>query len=926
MQFLKVLFFCFICNIANAQNINGKLSDTATNSDVTNTVICLIKVKDSSLIAFTRVKTNGTFTMPKPTDGKYVILISNPKYFDFLDTITIANKTTDVGNYFIKTKSKMMEDVIVRAKVSPIKIKGDTIIYTADSFKVREGANVEDLLKKLPGITIGRNGEITAMGQSVKKVLVDGEEFFGSDPGIVTKNLQANAVDKVEVFDKKSDQAAFTGIDDGVKDKTINLKLKDSKKNGYFGKLEASGGTPSNFDMQAMINAFKNKRKIAAFGMAGNIGNTSLGWEDNQSYGNNDGSENTRWEDGGMYYSSNNGDEFSGFYGGRGGIPQNWNAGAHYSNKFNNDKQTVNFGYKYNKVNALAQNRNYGKTFLPDTSWNDNSNSNAFSSKNRNKINLSIETKLDSFNIVKFTLNAHEQNSNTNNNSFSESFSGANAINNSNRFTTNDAKGKNLAATALWMRKFKKLNRSLSLNVSNTINNNESEGSLLSYNNIYKAGIIFKRDTIDQLKINTSQSSVWTSRISYTEPLTKKITAEVNYSLNYNANDNNRQSLNKDANGKYNVLATDFSNNFEFRTTVQTPGVSFKYDHKKIKGSIGTRVGLNKFNQKNVTNNTTTKYNFTNIFPTANFNIKMKGNSNLGLNYNGSGIAPTLNQLQPIQDNSNPFYIVTGNPNLKQSFTHRVSGNYNMWNVIKNKNIYSYFNFAKQQNAYTTDARVDTFGRTISKTVNVNGNYNMYFGFNYGFKIKSIGLDIEFGPNGSFNNNNGFVNGIINNSKSNSYGINTHFSKWVENKAGDNLFGFGVRNSFTQNKNKSTINQSSAANFKMASGASYINVAITKKLNLNTELEYESRQKDARFTQNNNFALWNSELNYEIKKNVFNLNFKVKDLLNQNRGFSRNFTSYNYNESYFNTLKRYWLLTATYKFNSQKLKSTKNAK
>jgi Outer membrane protein beta-barrel family len=927
MRYLNILFFCLLVQFTNAQSkmISGKVIDSITKGNVSNGVVTLVKVQDSALVDFTRVKADGSFSMAKPNNGAYYLYVSHPRFADFVDSITIDDAKFDLGTIYVTTKRRMLEQVIVKAQVSPIKIKGDTIIYTADSFKVKEGANVEDLLKKLPGIQVGRNGEIKAMGETVKKVLVDGEEFFGSDPGVVTKNLQANAIDKVEVFDKKSDQAAFTGIDDGVKDKTINLKLKDNKKKGYFGKLEATGGTPDNYDAQAMINAFQNKRKLAAFGMLGNIGNTSLGWDDNQSYGGGDGIEMGTGEFGGMWMSSQ-GDDFSNFWGGSNGIPKNWNGGMHYSNKFNKDKQNLNFGYKYNKVNSIAENKTFSTTFLPDSTWNDNSGSTAFSSKNRNKVNFSLETKLDSFNIIKFTINAHEQNTIGTNNSFSESFSDVNPINASTRKVTNDAKSKNLAVTALWMHKFKKLNRTLSLNLSNTYTQNNSDGFLLSYNSFYKNGVLLKRDTVNQEKINTSENRNFSTRLSYTEPLTKKITAELSYALNYNGNDNNRTSLDRDASGKYTIVAPQFSNNFAFRTTVHTPSVSFKYDHKKIKASIGTKLGFNHFDQKDITNNRVSLYNFTNVFPSASFGVKLKGNSGINLNYNGSGVAPKLDQLQPIQDNNNPFAIVIGNPDLKQSFTHNFFGNYNMWNVIKNKNIWSNFGIRTQQNAYTSFTTIDTLGRRITKTVNVNGNYSANFSFNYGFKIKSIGLGLYIGPSLSTSKGINFVNGLKNISRTSSYGFSMNADKWVEDKDGNNKFGFWMQHSFTQNNNKASINQTSAANFRMLSGNVSIDVAITKKLHLNNEVEYEVRQKDPRFAQNNNFALWNIALQQVIIKGSFTMEFKVRDLLNQNRGFNRSFNSYNYTESFYNTLRRFWTLTATYKFNSQKLKKKTDAK
>ncbi len=200
-------------------------------------------------------------------------------------------------------KSKLLAEVIVKSG-SPIRIKGDTTVYTADSFKVREGANVEELLRRLPGIQVDKDGKITAMGERVTKVLVDGEEFFGSDPGIATKNLRADIVKEVEVFDKKSDQAEFTGIDDGVKDKTINLKLKDDKKKGYFGKIEAGGGLKDKYNNSIMLNAFKGKRKIAAYGIMSNTGKTNLDWEDANNYGGGiEGLETGISDDGGMYMS-----------------------------------------------------------------------------------------------------------------------------------------------------------------------------------------------------------------------------------------------------------------------------------------------------------------------------------------------------------------------------------------------------------------------------------------------------------------------------------------------------------------------------------------------------------------------------------------------------------------------------------------------
>src|SRR6187401_2920055 len=254
-----LLLFIASSAYSQTQTLKGTLKDTSENRILVNTVISVLTKKDSVLVKFTRADKDGNFKIQGLKEGSYILLITHPYMGDYFDNVEVkAAAPTDLGNVHLTPKSKLLSEVIVRSG-SPIKIKGDTLVYTADSFKVRPGANVEELLRRLPGITVDKSGQITAMGERVTKVLVDGEEFFGTDPGVATKNIRADAVQEVQVFDKKSDQAAFTGIDDGVKDKTINLKLKDDKKKGYFGKVSGSGGLPAYYNNTAMLNAFKAK-------------------------------------------------------------------------------------------------------------------------------------------------------------------------------------------------------------------------------------------------------------------------------------------------------------------------------------------------------------------------------------------------------------------------------------------------------------------------------------------------------------------------------------------------------------------------------------------------------------------------------------------------------------------------------------------
>jgi hypothetical protein len=228
-----IVFITFFFQSVHSQNIqiSGKVTGVSSGNTIKNAVVMIINEQDSTIENFVRTKTDGSYNFSNVTAGKKIIMVTHPLYADYIDTISFNKQNENIPSIVLTDKSKLLEAIIIKSGGS-IKIKGDTTIYTADSFNVSANANVEELLKKLPGIQVDKNGEIKAMGEKVEKVLVDGEEFFGDDPGMAVKNIRADAVKEVQVFDKKSDQAAFTGIDDGNTKKTINLKLKDDRKKG----------------------------------------------------------------------------------------------------------------------------------------------------------------------------------------------------------------------------------------------------------------------------------------------------------------------------------------------------------------------------------------------------------------------------------------------------------------------------------------------------------------------------------------------------------------------------------------------------------------------------------------------------------------------------------------------------------------------
>lgn len=906
-----MLFCCAVFSQKNA-SIRGQVVDTTDHRSLQNTLITLMKPGDSTLISFARADKSGNFQISQLDSGTFILMATHPYLGDLFDNIRLgAGEQKELGILHMLSKSKLLEEVIVRSG-SPIRIKGDTTIYTADSFKVREGANVEELLRTLPGIQVDKDGKIVAMGERVTKVLVDGEEFFGTDPGIATKNLRADVVQEVQVFDKKSDQAEFTGIDDGVKDKTINLKLKEDKKKGYFGKIEAGGGLPDKFNNSAMLNAFKAKRKLAAYGIMSNTGQTNLNWEDANNYGGGDGVQTEMTEDGGMMIMySGSGDDY---WGGRNGIPTNWNGGLHYSNKFDNSRQSLNAGYKFSKVNAPGVTRTFSKTFFPDTSWFDNSRSENYSSVIKHGLNLTVESMLDSSNSLKWTTRANKNNTSSSSDYYSERLNDAEQfINTNRRTTTNEADNSSVNSSLLWRHKFKKLSRTLSVNTDFSWSESKNDGLLLSRLDYYNQGNIERYDSIDQQNIRNSRSKSFGTRIAYTEPLMKDAYLELSYAFNYYNNSNERITNIKDGNGKYGEMIDSLSNSFEFNRLVNTPGINFRMNKRKYNYSFGSSVGFSHFVQRNLTDGQKYNYNFTNFFPRANFMYKFKPSESLRFNYNGSTTAPTLEQLQPIRVNTDPLNIYIGNQDLKQAFRHTFSLSYNTYNVLKESGIWTNLSYNTTQNAFTQFSSIDSGVRTY-QTVNVNGVYNVNLYTDFSF---TVGKDdkkwrLGTGPSINKNRNIDFVRDektgevVKNMTNTNSLGLRLNVSKYVKDK-----FSVYISPGLSWNESKASVNSAANAKYWQANGWLEGSITLPAKIELRSDMNYQFRQKDTRFPADNSFTIWNASLTRRFfKDNALEMRVSINDILNQNRGYNRNFNSYNFTETYYNTLQRFWMVTA----------------
>ncbi len=917
---LALILVCSLSTYAQTSTIKGALVDSADKKSLQNTVVVLLNGRDSTLVDFTRAGTEGDFQLNVPDTGIYTLMVTHPYFADISESIQMQpGMPVNMGFVNMISKAKLLDEVIVKANKAMF-MRGDTTVFTADSFKVAEGANVEELLKRLPGFQVDRNGNITAMGQSVKKVLVDGEEFFGTDPGIATKNLRADVVQEVKVYDRASDQANFTGIDDGVKDRTIDLKLKEDKKKGYFGKVDAGGGVrersafnddagKGRYYGAAMLNSFKAKRKLAAYGISSNTGFMNLDWEDADKYGSGEMTSGIT-DDGGMYISYGGGD-----YNSSNGIPVNYNGGLHYSNKFNKDKNSLNAGYRFVRIDAPGNTQVFSKNFTPDSSWNTNSVNNYLSISDKHSGNFVFETKLDSMNTLKLTTGVNLNYSRSNADYNVENFNGetGSMINTNNRRSNDDRDQSAYNANLLWMHKFKKQYRTISVNTSFNANKSNSDGFLYSQLDFYKNDVVDSTNIIDQRNLINNTSNTIGSRISYTEPLAKDFYLETSYAFNRVNRNNVRDILAKGSGGQYDNRVDSLSNNFDYNEMSNTPGFGLRYSNKKVNINVGSSVAFTSYDQVESTSGRETSFNFSNHFPRANLSYKIKPSESVRFFYNGNTTAPSLNQLQPIRVNTDPLNQYIGNQDLRPSFAHRFSLSYDNWKMLSERNIYGGMDFSFIQNAFVDFTRISNAVRT-SQTVNTDGVYNHSLYISYSKKLRKANLRVGISPRINLGQSVGFVSSysgetVENITKSTYYNVRLSLSKNVEKKYDYYFapyFGYNIANASV----------SEQANAKYWTGGAYgeMRVYLPKEIEIYNTIDASLRQRDSRFPTNNNFVFWNAELIKWIYKKEFQVKLAVNDILNQKNGYSRNFNSFSFTETYNTILRRHFLVGFVWNF------------
>jgi hypothetical protein len=891
--------------------ITGTVFDTTGTRPIPKASAMAVRMKDSLLLGHTRTGADGKFELSGFNIDTFTLIVASPGYDDKMYYIFghSDNYEINIPSIKMQSKSQEIEEVVIYANKNPIYYKGDTLVYVADSFKVAEGAVVEDLLKKLPGISIDKDGKITSQGQQIDKVLVDGDEFFGTDPTIATKNLGADGIQTVQVYEKTDDET-IGGSDEKIK--VLDLRLKDEAKKGYFGRVSGASdlwltpvegyvGSRPFYEGELLLNKFNSKQKISVFALGSNTPRSNFGRGDLNKFGlsNESGANRNFWEGNNTSNSS--------------GIPQTLKAGIYYSDKFGKKLNTdllVNYSYYNDRLDARSASKS--QYFLADTTYFTDDSTRNYTLNETHRFNITLGSQIDSLTFIEFKPSISLSKGISESDDFS-SFYGEDGFNSLSTqiSNNNDSKGMTLNGTARLYRKFMKKRRELEIRYDLNSSSNESDGKLYTRSQYYALAL---SDTIDQQKLNTNSSISHYATINYFEPLSKKLRLNLNYLYEYGISNQNRATYDG-TNGNYSALRLDLSNNFDNVRNQHRGGAELIYESGKHTISGGTFIRNINIDNTNLVNDSIVNQNITNILPKFRYEFKPSMSKRFGINYNTNSQQPSINDLQPIPDNSNPNRIKIGNQNLKPNYVHSLSMNFNTWNALTGRYVWTGGSVSVTDNAFANQTYYDEFGRTVSRTVNVDGNLSSSIWAGAGFPI--LDRKIEFSPSldASFNR----FKSLVGNTENVTDNLAINPSLEIEFQW-DSL-EIDLSGNYSYNNPKSSLSSVSNTPFSIQNYSLGVEWRLPKGFSIGADGNYTINSQPGDGFYDTEFFVLNAEVS---KKFLPTQNLVVSlvgnDILNQNINARRVVSGNSITDFRTTIISRYFLLKVTLRFNNRKAK------
>ncbi len=910
---LKVLFTQFLMlvftglSFAQTNQIMGKVTDMNSGKAMQGATIQLLFRADSVILQTKVSDAQGNFLFNNVPNNSFIVTISNLDYQQNVSFVTLNNSSKDLGTLKLMQQGKDLEEVIIVGRQPAAVQIGDTTQLSASQYKVNPDATTEDLLKKMPGITVDKNGTVTAQGEAVKKVTVDGKEFFGDDASAALKNLPSSIVDKIQVFDRLSDQAQLTGIDDGNSQKTINIVTKSGIKNGQFGRIYAGYGTDERYSAGGNISLFEGARRISLVANFNNINQQNFGSQDLLGL---------TGSSGGGGWGRGGGDEF--MVGQSNGISKTNALGINYGDKYGK-KVDVTGSYFFN--NSTINNESLTATKFLKFPQSNKQQSFSETENTNHRLNLKLDYKIDSNNFISIRPRLNIQNNKSTSNNLVNTYRNiSDSVNNSISQRSNDRATINFSNEINYRHSFAKKGRSINLSLNNSYNKNTGDSYIDAQYRFYDSLGIATDSAQNQFFDNYSDGTTYRARFAYTEPISKNSILQFAYNYTTQNSTSDQKAYNYGG-AKYDQFDTTFSNKFENKILTNNVGLSYRWSKgRDAMLNLGLDYETSKLESERIFPGVSqVNQTFGNFLPSGMYRQKLSKSSNVRLFYRARNNFPSVTQLQDVVNLSNPLRISSGNPFLKQAYTHFLGGRYTYTNTKTSNSLFAniflsttsnYISnaiyIAQKDSVIQQDIKLKE-GSQFTIPVNLNGNNSIRTYLTYSRPIKAIKTTLNLNAGMNYSRLPGLINYIS--TITNNYNFNSGFvlasniSEYVDFNINYTVNFNNAKSNAANSKNNKYVNQSSGVQLNLLSKSGWF-----VQNSVNNE-NYTGLTKGL----NQNYWLWNAAVGKKfLKNNAGELKLSVFDLLKQNQSISRNVTE-NYIEDMQNkVLQQYFMLTFTY--------------
>lgn len=892
---IVLIFLCPYLGFSQTVEISGSIQDT-TSTPLNGASVVILNAKDSLLEKFAITEANGDFTIKRLGKGEYIMQVSFLGYQTFNQELSLS-EDQNLGPIILVPVIQDMDAITIEAERIPIEISGDTIKYNADAFDTRPNADVEELLKKLPGLEVGRDGSIRAQGEEVSKVLVNGKEFFGKDPKIATQNLPADIVDQVQVFDEQSETSRFTGVDDGEREKTINLSLKEDKSKGWFGNFEGGYGTENRYSGKGNVNRFNEKMQFSTLGRLNNINEQGFTIQD---YFELMGGMSAALSGGMMINPSELGISLNG-EDRRQGFLTTGSLGTNLNYDFSK-KSDLSFNYFYNHFDKEEDGTLNRNSFLEEGQFfNTDKTSFQESVNNNHRLNARFKHEIDSSQNLQLRLNMGLNDRLADRQSFQETFLNGQQFQNSsdqeNR-ATNDNYDWN--ANALYRKRFAKKGRAFVSNLG--FGQRGSDGlNLIEASNIFGT----MAENLDQEQILENSQWNYDGRLSYTEPLGNGKFLAFNYRRR-----NYEERMDKDFFDivagqltRNNLLSNQFISDYVFNQG----GMALQWNVKKSKLRLSLAAQQARLIGDFLSESPNVDRRFTNWLPGLNWDYEFKGSKSLNITYQTAINEPTIQQLQPVVDNSNPLSIYVGNPNLKPAYDHNIQVQSTWFDQFSFTSIFAFLNVRYTRNQITNARTINENFQQIINPINVDRNLSLNGQASFSTPLRFIKSKVDIRTNFNYNQGILFVNNIENDLDQ----LNGDLTIALSNRKQD-IIAAEIGSTIGYTDSRYSVSKSFNQDFFNQAYYLDLSLNIQNKWTIKTDISHTIFPM-VNFGAAQDFTLWQASISRVLTKDKkLSVTFTAFDLLNQNVGINRSATANFVQNENVLSLGRYFMLSFGY--------------